>query len=291
MADALYETFHKSSPLGVSYAWRTNSGGHHPLHWHDELEILYPLSGKADIVIDGIRHNLAERQLMVVESGQIHSTHSEKSSYMFLCIHVCRGKLIDYMPEIKSLRIRCLPGNIKDSEFPRYLKICQMLDELTKLYIQESPAFHLEAEGLILQVMAQLIDAFSIPVSPLAAHTDKLTTDRIHDVMHYVEEHFHEPLSLSAAAAHLGLSKEYFCRFFKKNMGISFLQYLNEIRCAHIYYDLLHTDLTILEIIEKNGFTNQKLFNRTFKTIYGSTPSEVRRGTARSQDASHAAPI
>ncbi len=277
MADALYETFHKSSPLGISYAWRTNSGGHHPLHWHDELELLYPLSGKADIVIDGVRHNLAERQLLVVESGQIHSTHSEESGYMFLCVHVCRGKLVDYMPQIKSLTIRCLPDLIPDRDLPRYQEICGLLDRMTLLYIRESPSFPLEAEGLVLQVMARLIEDFSVPASSEYSY-DKLSADRIHAIIHYVEEHFREPISLSDAAAGLGLTREYFCRFFKKNLGISFLQYLNEIRASHIYYDLLHTDLSILEIAEKNGFTNQKLFNRTFKKIYGRTPSEVRRG-------------
>lgn len=278
MTQALYETFHKTSPLGISYAWHTNSGGHHPLHWHDEIEILYPLSGKADISIDGVKYDLRKRHLLVVESGQIHSTHNERTGSMFLCIHLSREKLAEYMPEFETLRIRCLPENISDEKFPHYLSICQMLDQLTKLFIQEPPVFPLEAEGLILQAAARLAEHFGSSALAPSTLPDRLTAERIHTVIRYVEEHFQEPISLTDAADLLGLSKEYFCRFFKKNMGISFLQYLNEIRVSHIYYDLLHTDLSILDIIEKNGFTNQKLFNSTFKKIYGCTPSAVRRG-------------
>ena len=65
--------------------------------------------------------------------------------------------------------------------------------------------------------------------------------------------------------------------FSKKNMGMSFLQYVNEVRVSHIYQDLIRTDTPIGELAEQNGFYNQKLFNRTFKEIYGCTPSSVRR--------------
>ena len=60
-------------------------------------------------------------------------------------------------------------------------------------------------------------------------------------------------------------------------MNLSFLNYLNEVRLAHVYHDLQTSDLPISEIMLQNGLTNQKLFNRTFKELYGCTPSEVRK--------------
>lgn len=59
-------------------------------------------------------------------------------------------------------------------------------------------------------------------------------------------------------------------------MGMSFLQYVNEVRISHIYQDLIRTDTPVGELADQNGFSNQKLFNRTFKEIYGCTPSSVR---------------
>lgn len=277
MANALFETFHKTSPLGISFAWFTNSGGHHPLHWHDEVEMLYPLSGKADITIDGIQYKLLRRHLLVIESGQIHSTHSYNSSAMFLCIHVSKSRLKDYLPDIENLRILCIPGAISDDKFRHYLDLCRMLDDLTKLYIKESTSFYMEADGVILQLCARLIEYFSINILSSDTSSDILSAERIRKIITYVETHFQEQFSLNDAASILGLSREYFCRFFKKNMGISFLQYVNETRISHIYYDLTHTDLPISEIIEKNGFTNQRLFNKMFKQLYNATPSEVRK--------------
>ncbi len=38
-----YEVFRDVNELGIQLAYRTTPGGYHPLHWHEELEILYPL--------------------------------------------------------------------------------------------------------------------------------------------------------------------------------------------------------------------------------------------------------
>lgn len=141
----------------------------------------------------------------------------------------------------------------------------------------DTPFFRLEAEGIILQTVAQLIRYFSSTSAVQLADTHLMTIDRIRKVMSYVEEHYKENISLQDVSDLLGIGKEYFCRFFKKNMGISFLQYLNEVRLSHIYQGLMDTDLPIAELMEENGFSNQKLFNRSFKALYGCTPSSVRK--------------
>lgn len=141
----------------------------------------------------------------------------------------------------------------------------------------DTPFFRLEAEGIILQTVAQLIRYFSSTSAVQLADTHLMTIDRIRKVMSYVEEHYKENISLQDVSDLLGIGKEYFCRFFKKNMGISFLQYLNEVRLSHIYQGLMDTELPIAELMEENGFSNQKLFNRSFKALYGCTPSSVRK--------------
>ena len=96
-------------------------------------------------------------------------------------------------------------------------------------------------------------------------------------ILSWVEEHYKEPISLTDVADEMGVSREYFCRIFRKSMGISFQQYLAEIRLNHIYQDLVNTYDPVSEIMENNGFTNQKRFNASFKKLYGCTPSKVRR--------------
>lgn len=281
MAEAFYETLLNTSPLGISYAWRTVPGGYRPLHWHNEVELLFPLNGNTDIVIDGKKHVLMKKHVLVIEARRLHSTYTYDTRSMFLRIHLSREKLAAYLPELDTREIRCLPDAIPDEHFEAYLGICGMLEDLTRLYVKGGMTFSLEAEGMILQIFARLIEMFSVPVLPeTASLSDGRTRERLKQVITFVEEHYREPLSPADGAELLSVGEEYFCRLFKKNMGMTFLQYVNEIRASHIYSDLVQTDLPIAGIASEHGFTNQKLFNRTFKSIYGCTPSQARRAAA-----------
>lgn len=79
------------------------------------------------------------------------------------------------------------------------------------------------------------------------------------------------------AADELGFSREYFCRFFKKNTGMSFLQYVSHVRMNHIYQDLLYKENSIQEILEQNGVFNSKVFYKQFKETFHCTPRELKK--------------
>ena len=68
-----------------------------------------------------------------------------------------------------------------------------------------------------------------------------------------------------------------FCRFFKKCMGITFLEYQNELHLSYIYQDILSTNDSIREILERHGFSNYKLFHRMFHEHFQATPTEIRK--------------
>lgn len=277
MEQPYYETFQEINKLGIQLAYYTSPGGYHPLHWHEEIELLYPLNRESTIQIEGRKYQISNKHLTVIDSRQVHSTYTYSDTSMFICIHISVKYMEKYLPDLDMYQIHCIPDDITDEQFPEYLFICKQMEQLTRLYIEDVSAYLMEAEEIIMQVLAHLIRFFSVRTVSPGRTADKLTLERIRNVITYVEEHFREPVSLNDIAGHLGLGKEYFCRFFKKNMGMSFLQYLNEVRVSHIYQDLIRTDTPIGELAEQNGFSNQKLFNRTFKEVYGCTPSSVRR--------------
>lgn len=273
----IYETIRDKAATGLKYSFCTFSDYHEPLHWHDELEILYYLNGSPDITIDQLRFPLPSRRTLVINSGQVHNTHFRDTSSMFLCIHIDLKEMEKYIPDVQLYRITCRPDCIPDELTDVYLEIGLLLEKITRLYIQETPFLLTEASGLILQVFAKLLRHFAKKAAPDDIYKDECSRQRIRDIITYVQTHYREPLSLEAAASHMGLSREYFCRFFKKNMGISFLKYVNEVRITNIYQDLLYTDLPIGQLLEKHGFLNQKLFNREFREIYGCPPSHIRK--------------
>jgi AraC-like DNA-binding protein len=278
MQHPYHKTIRSLSPMGILIRFATTPGGYFPLHWHEELELLYPLNGEITLRIAGENHLLPQRTLAVIDPCQIHSTYCRNKTSMFLNIHLSKRLLENYLPDISLRQLHCLPGCADESLLPEYREVCSFAEELVLLYMKDTPVFMMEAEGIVLQLLAHLFRNFSVNAANLSAPVDILTMERIRTIITYTEEHFRETVSLGDVAARLGLGKESFCRFVKKNMGMSYLNYLNEVRLSHVYKALLDSDTPVGEIMASNGFTNQKLFNRAFKELYGQTPSSVRRG-------------
>ncbi|WP_041694989.1 helix-turn-helix transcriptional regulator [Alicyclobacillus acidocaldarius] len=98
----------------------------------------------------------------------------------------------------------------------------------------------------------------------------------IESAIAYIEEHFHEPISLQEVAERVYLSPSYFSRLFKSEVGTTFIDYLTQYRIQKSKMLLRVTSLPIEIIANNTGFSNSSYFSTTFKRIVGRTPSEYR---------------
>ena len=102
-------------------------------------------------------------------------------------------------------------------------------------------------------------------------------TSRLSVVLHYIQMHYLEPITLENAAASINLSISAFSKFFKRKMGKPFTNYLNELRVAHACRLLLETDKPISYIANAAGFENLSYFNRVFLQQKKIQPRELRK--------------
>ena len=250
-----------------------------PFHWHRELEILYILNGHATVTMDGERHELKPLDVIVMDFSKIHEVIYELPQTMGICIHISRTLLRRYLPDTELIGIQCSGSRVVPEQQQAYSELCESLKELTVLYVNQKKTYQLRSTALILDILAGLVEHFSEPVTKAVSETRVGNMELLEQICDYVEHHYREEISLQEAADELGLNREYFCRFFKQNTGISFIKYVNQVRLNYIYQDLLHTDESIQEIMERHGFYNQKLFYRMFKERYACTPREMRKMT------------
>jgi two-component system, response regulator YesN len=78
-------------------------------------------------------------------------------------------------------------------------------------------------------------------------------------------------------AEQLGMSKKYLSNFFSEQIGISFSNYLTNLRMKKANELLLNTDMKIREISEAVGYRNVNSFVRFYKKHEGVTPGELRK--------------
>lgn len=100
----------------------------------------------------------------------------------------------------------------------------------------------------------------------------------IKGVKFYIEDNYsREDFSFQDAADHVNLSVPHLSRMFRKEMGVTFIDYLTSVRIRKAI-ELLHNgELKIYEIAELTGYANQHYFSNVFKKNLGVSPAEYRR--------------
>jgi AraC-like DNA-binding protein len=100
---------------------------------------------------------------------------------------------------------------------------------------------------------------------------------RISAILRYVQEHHMESISLSEAARLAKLSPPAFCRFFKRHLGKTFGDYVNEVRVMQACRELVDTEREVTEIAFDCGYNDLAHFNERFRRFTSRTPREYRR--------------
>ena len=99
----------------------------------------------------------------------------------------------------------------------------------------------------------------------------------IQKLLIYIANHYTEKISIEYLAKHIGLSSSYMCRLFKKHVGLTIFDYINELRCDHAA-SLISNGVPLSEVYTLVGFQDYNYFSRLFKSTVGKSPTHYRKG-------------
>ena len=98
----------------------------------------------------------------------------------------------------------------------------------------------------------------------------------VHDMIDYLQANYKKNISLVELAREFSLTPNYCGHLFKKIMGITYNDYLNNLRLKTACKALLSSNASIKEIAADSGFNSLEYFYTTFKKFYGVTPAKYR---------------
>ena len=272
----LYEIIQVPEATKVRFFTSVDPGSYVPSHWHRAVEIIYMLEGELEVTAERMSRNLPAGQCILINSNVIHSTK---------CTHPNRAIVLQipmefmetYIPEVSQLLFLWNP----ETQDPiMRTKLDRMKDTLTQMQIANDirpKGFLLRFNSLLFELLFQLYHNFSVQVLKPDVNQKNKDLSRLDPVLTYTARHYNRPITTSEIARVAFLQPGYFCRFFKKCMGVTFLEYQNELRLSYIYRDLITTEDSVRDILERHGFTNYKLFRRMFGEQFGDTHSGVRK--------------
>jgi AraC-like DNA-binding protein len=105
---------------------------------------------------------------------------------------------------------------------------------------------------------------------------DERGNKKMADVYNYIRENYFKPISLSKISKIAHMSSFSFSRYFKKNSGAGFVEYLNRVRMNKACYLLRETEYQVNEIATECGFSSISNFNKQFRKIESLSPREYR---------------
>lgn len=268
-----YNTYPCSIPLDFTQV---------PLHWHDEMELIYIKKGCGIITVDFTPYTVSAGTIALIIPGQLHSIEQyEQESMEYENIIFHPGILISKKTDTSNTDFIAplLSGNLSvpllyTPDFPYYKEIAACIDANDEISRTNPPGYQLYIKSQLFMLLFILANKCRLnePVKK-----DYKSLEKMKLILKYVENHYMDKITIEDMANEVGLSQSHFMKYFKNTMGTSFIDYLNEYRLTMASRLLVSSESSILDIAAEVGYENLSYFNRTFKKRFEMTPREYRK--------------
>lgn len=271
------------SAAGASLTFREFKWARFPFNWHyhPEVELTLIVQGRGLRFVGDSVEEFSDGDLCLVGSNVPH----------------CWASAPDAQPGVRSLVIHFRPAvfGAEFWELPELSRIRAILDRAQfGLALSGPTAWRLRDQVLSLaaqphgawrrlSTVLSMIEGFGPAdgVRTLASAHSTTSSGRQADarlgrILGYIHEHIGPDMRQQAVARATGMSPQAFSQFFKRSLGKTFIDYVNELRIARACRALLATDQTVTEVAFDAGFNNLSHFHAQFRKLKRMTPTEYR---------------
>lgn len=260
------------------------------LHWHSSTELLHFEKGTFALSINIENYEISDECYAFVESGMLHSITSEtiyKESALLFSPSMLSTRNIDSSEQ--SLIEPLIHGNLT---LPRIIRPdMPAFEEFDRVYRQIEDIFRkaddrhddqfnlsgafdqLRCKALMMLLIATVAEDGMLTA---ASYDRDPKAEALKSVLSYINENYGSKIYLKDLAALMNLNEQYFSRFFKKALGRTCVDYINDVRIRQAMKLLRTTDMPVLDIAYTCGFGNIGHFIQTFKRATGRKPLEYR---------------
>jgi AraC-like DNA-binding protein len=255
-----------------------------PLHWHEQIEVLYILEGKLKVLINEKTWEGLEGDIFIVDTGLIHG-FSDPSPESAVRIFQFGREIFDEPLTLVEDQEPQKPifgrtRRINPFQDPSvYSPLEALLKDINGEYQKKEQGYRFAIKSGLYKMVALFLRNMA---PEEAASTDRITNEKNHtryleQIFSFMYSNFDNPdLKLDDAASEVGLSKYYLSRFLKEETGLGYHDHLSRVRLSKAREYLAGSDMPVIDIAYLCGFQSLTTFNRLFKEHTGTHPSAYR---------------
>lgn len=248
------------------------------LHQHGEIQISYVEKGAGSLIVGDSINEYKAGDILVIGSFVPHVFRSDTRIKDESLMHTLFfdqdsfGRSFFQLADLSSIQ-----HFFKKAEFG--MRVTSRQGNIIPLFLALQEQDKVEQIASLLLIINQINKSKTAPLSAFV-YRKSFTDDegkRMSKVYDYAMEHYREPITLDEITEKANMTKNAFCRYFKKRTNKTFFQFLIEIRIENACKLLLkNPELSIASISEQCGFNNIANFNRKFKEFKHCTPTQYR---------------
>lgn len=250
---------------------------HFERHCHDHCELLYVIHGRGKVVVEGVEYPMKSNTLFLIRPYEFHYVRPERGTRYERCV-------LEFDPSFPEGAAAELPflsrGEAQtfgvcfssDQIGEEIREIFSAMDGISRTFI-DAENRHAKEETMMRAYVTLLLLRLSLP-EPRQSTFSK--GDLCVQVIHYLNRHLHEPISLDALAKRFFVSKYHLCHAFRRHTGVSILAYVQGKRIAMAEY-LLSRGEPATEVAFRVGFSNYSSFYRAYCKQMGVSPVRSRQ--------------
>lgn len=251
-----------------------NIHGYIPLHWHDEIQFVLIVKGEANFQVNEKLIVVREGDGLFINSGCLHMAEDKnQSGCVYICLNVSPSFVLSqelYTTYVKPYIQATNLHYLYVSANKQWGK--NILDAILKIYQsieQKTPYYEINITQKLAFIWKNLIDSgFSLEY----VQTEIVKSQRMKQMLSWIHQHYAEKIMLEDIARAGQLSRSECCRFFKRYLKCTPLNYVIDYRIHKSLYLLHQGDSTITEVAYQVGFNSTSYFITKFREAMNMTP-------------------
>ncbi len=248
-----------------------------PVHWHEEMEIIYIKQGQLQVTVNGQNFSGESGSIYLVNPRELHLMGSSDVSVDYYTL-LFPLELLSFqtMDELETGLMQPLRSGqwmfrheLTDDKAHTFSSLLEAVIEVNR---RNHPWKQLRTRVLLLQLLETLIEKNAL-LRPAAGFQNRMQKE----MLAFIQAHYTEKITLGMLSGQFHLSEKYISHYFKEHFHLTFSNYVNHLRLTHAKRLLEFTDLPVTEIALRSGFPSVSYFIRTFKGSCGISPLKYRK--------------